>query len=72
MTLDATKAWTICTKSAGVWIFCPTLVCFKVASGTILSLSAMFELFLTFDVLVVSVTLGVSHRKCKGTRRCSR
>ena len=28
----------------------------------------MFELFLTFDVLVESVVLGVLPRKCKGTR----
>ena len=27
----------------------------------------MFELFLTFDVLVVSFELGVLPRKCKGT-----
>ena len=64
----ATKAWTICTERAGVCIFRPTLVCFMVASVTILSPSAMFELFLTFDVLVVSVELGVLSRKCEGTR----
>ena len=68
MSLGATKACTICTKRAGVWIFRPTLVCFTVASGTILLPSAMFELFLTFDVLGVSVELGVLPRKCKGTR----
>ena len=39
-----------------------------VASDTILSPSAMFELFLTFDVLVVSFVLGVLPCKCKGTR----
>ena len=68
MSLGATKAWTICTKRMEVWIFRPTLVCFKVASGKIESPLAMFELFLTFDVLVVSVELGVSPRKCKSTR----
>ena len=52
----------------GVWIFRPTLVCFTVASGTIRSRSAKFELFLTFVVLVMSVELGVLTRKCKGTR----
>ena len=67
MSLGATKAWTICTKRARVWIFRPTLVCFKVASGRILSPSAMFKLFLTFVVLVVSVELGVLPSKCKGT-----
>ena len=51
-----------------MWIFRPALVCFTVASGAIWSPSAMFELFLTFDVLVVLVELGVSPRKCKGTR----
>ena len=51
-------------ESAGVWI----LVCFTVASGTIWSPSAMFELILTFGVLVVSFELGVLLRKCKGTR----
>ena len=66
--LGATKAWTICTKRAGVWIFRPTLVCFTVAPGTIWSPSAIFELFLTFDVLVVLFELGVLPRKCKGTR----
>ena len=68
MSLGATKAWTICTKRAGVWIFCLTPVCFTVASGTILSPLALFKLFLTFDVLVVSVVLGVLPSKCKGTR----
>ena len=42
-------------------------VCFTVASDTILSSSAMLELFLTFNVLVVSVVLEVLPRKCKGT-----
>ena len=68
MSLGATKAWTICTKRAGVWIFRPTLVCFTVTSGTIWSLLAIFELFLTFSGLVVSFVLGVLSCKCKGTR----
>ena len=61
-------AWIICTNRAGVWIFCPTLVCFMVISDVLLSLSAMLELLLTSDVLGVSVVLGVSPHKCKGTR----
>ena len=68
MSLGATKAWTICTKRAVVWIFRPALVCFTVASGTIWSPLAIFELFLTFGGLVVSFELGVLSRKCKGTR----
>ena len=67
MSLGATRAWTICTKRTGVWIFRPTLVCFTVASGTIWSPLAIFELFLTFGGFVVSFELGVLSRKCKGT-----
>ena len=65
MSLGSTKAWAICTKRAGVWIFRLTLVYFTVASGKMLSPSAMFELFLTFDILVMSVVLGFLPRKCK-------
>ena len=61
-------AWTICTNRAGIWIFRPTRVCFTVVSDIILSLSEMFELFLTSGVLGVSVVLGVLPCKCKGTR----
>ena len=68
MSLGATKTWTICTKRAGMWIFCPTLVCFAVAFCTILSPLAIFELFLTFSGLIVSLELGVLTRKCKVTR----
>ena len=68
MSLGATKAWTICTKRAGVWIFRPTLVSFTVASGTIWSPLAIFKLFLTFGGLVVSFKLRVLSRKCKGRR----
>ena len=68
MSLGATKAWTICTKRAGVWIFRPTLICFTVASGTIWSPLAIFELFFTFGGLSVSFELGVLTRKYKGTR----
>ena len=68
MSLGATKAWTICTKRAGVWIFRPILVCFAVGSGIIWSALAIFELFLSFGGLVVSFELGVLSRKCKGTR----
>ena len=67
MSLGATKAWTICTKRAGVWIFPPTLVCFTVASGTIWSPLAIFEMFLTFGGLVVSFQLRVLTCRCKGT-----
>ena len=67
--IGATKAWTICTKHAGVYIFLPTLVCFMVASGTIWSPLAIFKLFLTFSGLVVSFELGVLTRKCKGTNK---
>ena len=67
MSLGATKAWTIFTKHAGVWIFRPTLVCFAVASGTIWSPLAIFELFLSLGGLFVSFELGVLSRKCKGT-----
>ena len=67
MSLGTTKAWTICTKRAGVWISRPTLVCFMVASGTIWPL-VIFKLFLTFGGLVVSFELGDLTRKCKGTR----
>ena len=72
MSLGATKAWTIRTKRVGVWFFRPTLVCFTVAFGTTLWPLAMFKLFLTFYVLVVSVELGVLPRKCKGTREYDR
>ena len=41
--------------------------CFTVASVTIWSSFALFELFLTFGGLVVSFELGVLSRKCKGT-----
>ena len=68
MSLGVTKAWTIWTKRAGVWIFHPTLVCFAVASSTIWSPLAIFELFLTFGGLVVLFELGILSRKCKGTR----
>ena len=43
-----------------------------VASGTIWSPSAIFELFLTFSGLVVSFELGVLSRKWKGTREYAR
>ena len=72
MSLGAVKAWIICTKCAGVWIFRPTLVCFTVASGTIWSPLAIFELFLTFSGLIVSFELGVLTRKCKGTHEYGR
>ena len=54
-------------EACGSVIFRPTLVCFTVAP--ILSLSAMFKLFITFDVLVVPVELGVLPCKCSGKRR---
>ena len=38
-----------------------------VASGTIWSPLAIFELFLTFGGLIVSFELGVLSRKCKDT-----
>ena len=62
MLLGPTKALTICTKRAGVWIFRPTLVCFVVASCTIWLPLAIFELFLTFGGLVVSFELGFLSR----------
>ena len=67
MSLGATKAWTICTKRVGVWIFRPILVCFAVVCGTIWSPLAIFELILTFGGLVVLFEVGVLSRKCKGT-----
>ena len=69
MSLGATIAWTIFTNHAEVWISRPTLVCFMVVTDIILSLSAMFELFLTSSVLGVSAVLGVLPHKCKGTRK---
>ena len=61
-------AWTICTNRAGVWIFRPTLVCFKELSKIVLSLSAMLELFLTSGRLGVSFVSSISPLKCEGTR----
>ena len=59
---------TICTNQAGVRIVRPTLVFFTVASAIILSLSEIFESFLTFDCLGVSLVGEVSSFKCKCTR----
>ena len=66
MSLGATTAWTICTNRTGVWILCPTLVCFKVYPD--MSLLAIFVLLLTFVRLFVSFWSRILPRKCKGTR----
>ena len=65
-------AWIICTNRAGIWIFRSIVVCFTVVFDKILSLSAMFELFLASGALGVSVVLGVLPCKCKGTREYAR
>ena len=66
MSLGATKAWTICTKRAGVWIF--VQLWFVLRLRLVQFGRRIFELFLTFGGLVVSFELGVLSRYCKGTR----